>query len=543
MKNEDFMSKINEMNNMSGEEISIMCTGIENEENLDIKDDSLVNSVFFNNLYKNDNFVPQIPDSLPLVVSIKDHNTDQLQEELTKETSNSSERLFAEEKLISEPKNVKFNHFVYSIFKQLLEQYIFKNINGQLYYYFEPEGYFKVLNENDLKTLIRQDRDEQTSCNLSKNAVAEIIERIITEPSIKAVVEFNPNNFLINFQNCVLNLNTDEICEHSPEYLFNNCIQTKYDPYTEKGFYFTEFVKACTDDNANKKKHLQEILGYILSDFYTAKTVPFFIGQPHTGKSMLLNVLARLVGQLNCASVPLHKLHERFILAHLSNKKVNFCSELSNKPLTNIDVFKAITGNDELVAEYKSKDHFMYKSRVKLIFAGNGMPPLKSLESTSAFFDRITFILFNHSIPESERDHTLINKLLNEAPYIVLWAIKGLKRLIKNNFIFTECQESIDFKNKYILSQNTVLDFVKSNCSLAVENKVHAKTIYDAYLRYCKENCCNALSKEIFATEVIKYNVRKSKFRINKSNPLWGYKGIALKENYDHHGTFGTETL
>lgn len=432
-----------------------------------------------------------------------------------------------------ELKSFKFNYFVYSIFKKLLSRYIFINIHSQLYYYFRPEGIFKSLSDNQLKILIRQDWDEKTSQHLTKNAVAEIIDRITTEPSIQDNAEFNPNSNLINFKNGVLDILTKKFKKHSPQYLFTNCIQTDYDPDPQEGRKFKEFIMCCTRGNYQKEIHLQEILGYLISEYSTAKKVPFFIGQPNSGKSLLLNLIAELIGPAQTARVPLNRLHERFILAHLSNKKLNIFSELSSVPLTHIDVFKSITGNDELVAEFKGKDHFTYKSRIKLVFAGNIMPSLKNSDLTSAFFNRLTFILFNYSVPENDRDYNLLDKLMtNEAPYIVAWAIKGLNRLVKNNFIFTECQESIDFKNNYILSQNTVVDFIKSNCSLDATHKVHARMLYRAYLNYCNENCCDPLPKEAFASEILDHNITKSKFRINKSNPLWGYIGISLNEDH-----------
>ena len=420
----------------------------------------------------------------------------------------------------------------YEIFKLLMGKYDFKCWNGQIYVYLGGEGRYKNLVENKLKTLIRSRWSEEIQEKISRNVMLEIVERLLTEPSIQVDEDyFNCYSYLMNFLNGVLDLRTDEFMEHSPEYRFTNCIQAKYNPFNKGGHTFKRFIKTCMGDNQGKEKHLQEVLGYMLSEFYTAKKVPILIGEPHSGKSTLGRIVSTLIGKEHVASVPLHKLRERFIPAHLSTKKVNICSEIGDEVLSNIEIFKAITGNDELVAEFKGKDHFTYKSKIKLMFSGNLMPILKNRDITSAFFDRLTFINFNYTVPEKDRDHNLEDKLLSEdKEYIIAWAVKGVRRLMNNNFVFSESEESVQYKKRYIIEQNNTIDFVKSKCIIAKGEKAHLKELYSAYIRYCSENCFNAYSKDDFFSEISKYEVKKKKFRLDGSNPLWGYEGITLRD-------------
>lgn len=421
--------------------------------------------------------------------------------------------------------------FAYIIFKLLLEKYNFKCWNGQIYYYYGLEGRFVQLSETQLKVLIRQGWDEEIQEKLSRNMVIEIIERLLTEPSIQVKEDyFNCETHLMNFLNGVLDLRRWKLKSHSPDYRFTSCIQSSFSFNPVGGEDFEEFLNTTMENDEEKKKHLQEVVGYILSEFYTAKKVPMIIGQPHSGKSTLNRIISSLIGTQQVANVPLHRLHERFILAHLSTKKVNICSEISDEALSNIEVFKAITGNDELVAEYKGKDHFTYKSKIKLLFSGNCMPALKNQDITTAFFDRLTFINFKYSIPEEDRKHDLEIKLLNkDREYIVYWAVQGIKRLMNKNFVFSETEESRAFKKKYIEEQNSTMDFVKSNCVFGVREKVHLRVLYDEYLNYCHNNCFSALCKEKFFVEISKYDVIKKKFRKDGSAPLWGYMGIGIQ--------------
>ena len=420
---------------------------------------------------------------------------------------------------------------VYEIFKMVIKRYTFKCWCGELYVYFEKEGRFIRLPENKIKVLSRTGWDEKIQAKLTRNVVIEIMDRLLTEPSFQVEGDcFNKNTRLMNFLNGVLDLENKKFMRHSSDFMFTNCIQANYYETPKGGYTFREFIKTSMENDTEKIEHIQEVIGYMLSEFYSAKKVPMIIGQPHSGKSTLNRIITTLIGASSVASVPLHKLHERFILSHLSTKKANICSEISDEALSNIEVFKAITGNDDLVAEYKGKDHFTYKSKIKLLFSGNCMPVLKNQDITTAFFDRLTFINFNFTIPQEKRDKDLDFRILSEdKEYIVWWAVEGVKRLMNNNFIFSETDESYEFKRKYISEQNHIKDFIKNNCKIGNNYKVHLRELYDYYLSYCYSNCFTPLKKDSLFNAISKEKVEKSKFRIDKSNPLWGYIGITIK--------------
>ena len=425
--------------------------------------------------------------------------------------------------------------FEYTFYKKLCKKYHIKCLNEKVYVYQKKEGRYILKNDNGLKILIRKGWGDKIQEKLNKNNVSEILERLKTKPKFQVDEDyFNSKPYLMNFLNGVLNLKTGRFDKHSRKYKFTHCVQAEYIENPEPSYKFQGFIETCTEGNREKEKHLQEVVGYMLSEFYTAKKVPMLIGKPHSGKSTLNRIISTLIGKEDVASVPLHRLHERFILAHLSTKKVNICSEINDEALSNIEVFKNITGNDEIVAEYKGKDHFTYSSKIKLLFSGNTMPVLKNRDVTSAFFDRLTFIIFNYTVPEEERDYQLEKDILEyDRSYIVYWAVEGLKRLINNRFIFSECEESITFKQKYIKEQNNTLDFVENKCIFGEDYKIHKRVLYNEYLKYCRENCFTHLEKTEFFKEIEKYDVEKGRFRINKSKPLWGYKGVSIKKGSD----------
>lgn len=219
--------------------------------------------------------------------------------------------------------------------------------------------------------------------------------------------------------------------------------------------------------------------------------------------------------------------------AELFRSKLNITAELDeNGTIKGTDVIKMITGGDVITAEKKGKDPFLFLPRTKLVAACNFMPQLNKLDGTSAFTDRIMFLIFGHSTPVEKRDKTLLDKLVAEKPFIIKWALEGLRELRQYNFVFTESKDAIAFKRKYVNELNNVTEFVRDRCQIDVlddDCKIHRKTIYAAYKSYCYENGFKAISKQEFFVEVAKLNVRSGKLRINGSTPLQGFWGIRLK--------------
>ncbi|MBI0578611.1 hypothetical protein IEC97_14690 [Neobacillus cucumis] len=475
-----------------------------------------------------------LPSSLVNETSAKEENHKNIQTDIktTEKHAKHNQNPRSKEKNDDEKKFV--NNLELNISNKLMERHHLKCLKGNLYLYSADKGYFIELEEDyQIRTLVRTGWTSKIEGLLSKSRVDDIIDRLRSCAAIQITEDdLDPYPNLINFNDCVLNVKTGDILNHSPDYCFTSFINANYcNKYTE-GKSFLKFIDQCTNGDENKVNQLQELIGYSISNYSNAKKWFTLIGKPHTGKSTFLEILTEIIGEEYTSNVPLHELSSKFALADLFKKKLNVSGELNDAVLKNINVIKAITGNDRLRADRKYQSPINFINRAKIVMASNVMPQLKTLDNTSAFIDRIVFIIFNNSIPEDKRDYKLKEKLIKEKDFIVRWAVKGLKRLIKNNFVFTECRDSIDFKKQYQNEMSNINDFIQSVCILNPSNdsyKVHKKDLYDAYLNYSRDNCQNVLNKRDFFNEIKKLHVKQAKFRFRKSNPLDGYIGITLK--------------
>ncbi|NTZ20961.1 DNA primase [Paenibacillus sp. JMULE4] len=418
---------------------------------------------------------------------------------------------------------------------------------GANVFLYEDFGCFEEQNETSLHVAIRKSLPPEMDIKLSKHKIADVVHRIISDPELQVKHDdFDRHTHLINFRNCVFDLRDGRTYPHSPDYLFTSYIDAEYkDPmsrvriyrngaYSSDGYYFLKFLKDCTEGDPLKIKSLQELTGYIISNEWRAKKFFVLLGLPHTGKSVWLSLWRSLIGEKHTTAMSLKQLGEtRFMTAELFRSKLNITAEMDeNGTIKGTDVIKMITGGDLITAEKKGKDPFQFYGKTKLVAACNYMPPLNKLDGTTAFTDRIQFLIFKNTIPEAKRDKSLMDKLVAEKSFIIDWALDGLRELRDRSWIFTESEDARIFKRRYINELNNVTEFVKDRCHVDLfddDCKVHRKQIYPAYKRFCHDNGFKAISKQEFFVEILKLNVKSGKLRINGSTPLQGFWGIRLK--------------
>lgn len=409
---------------------------------------------------------------------------------------------------------------------------IFRVINNELYMYDEARGCLEKLpSGRDAMKLIsllpgnRQNR-------ISSKTIAEVIQRLKYQEKINIENDdVNANPRYINCKNGVVDLENGNLLNHNISYNFTYCVNAKYIEQSQINLEIMEkFAETSLEGDQSKGELLMEIIGYLISDYNNAKKAFIFLGKPHSGKSLLSKIISNLLGGENISNIPFHKLGDRFSNAELSTHKLNINAELDSTPIRRISNFKAIVGNDTLSAEFKGKPLFSFKARTKLLFCGNYMPELKDVEITEAFVDRFVFLIFNRSTPKDEIDYDLEEKIMEEIDSIFTVAIRYLRNLINKNFQFIVPEDSKKFIEEYSSRQNNVMEFVNEECDLGEYFKVHTKTLYKAYQKFCQDNCIIEYTQNKFGEYIASIGgVQRCRFRQNGINAR-GFIGINIKE-------------
>lgn len=243
-------------------------------------------------------------------------------------------------------------------------------------------------------------------------------------------------------------------------------------------------------------------MGYLLIPETKAQKCFILIGPPRTGKSTIIWVIEDLLlGKENCSNIPCQELGDRFKTAGLYGKLCNTFADLPSKALEDAGMFKALTGEDRIMAERKYGNPFSFKSNARLLFSCNKLP--WSEDQSGAFYRRIITIPFERQIPEDKIDPELRgDKLVAEADGIFMWAYVGLRRLMSNNFTFSENEYTKSRLDRYRIESNSVLSFVYECCMVDNRYSISRSELYGEYVSYCSGSGLKAVSRNKFNAEI-----------------------------------------
>ena len=416
----------------------------------------------------------------------------------------------------------------------------------EIYYYDKAHGCFVKRVASYVKRDLMNQFSNDERLVVSADNVNKAYKHLLLNPDIQRDLTQMINLPLINCENGVYNLETGELEKHSPQFGFTSYIQAKYDK-NAKGKVFKRFLKDITAGNKDSIQFLQEVIGYLLSTYVWAKkatllTFSFpiilpitfiFYGVPNSGKSVLLNVIGKIIGKENVSNVALQQLSDSCHVAQLKDATVNIASDLPQAPIKDIGVFKSVVSSlDVIETKELYKNPTSQPCYCKLAFGTNQFVPLNRLDANNAaaFFERLIIVPFTKSIPEGQRNLNIAEELFEERDYILTWAIKGLKRLVENNFVFSLTKESkavlLLYKSRYCPEQvffEKYLEFKEDSLISRVE-------VQKRYEEFAYKRNVNVKSHDILNYITLNYSqVKLERKRINGSkNPIAAYEGLAF---------------
>lgn len=359
------------------------------------------------------------------------------------------------------------------------KKFHFKTIIGndkQIYFY--QKGYYK---ENGI-ALIRNISTSLLKDLVREHHVNETIAYIRNSTYIEAD---EIDNEWLNLKNGLLDVITKEFKAHNPDVFSLHQLPFEYDVAAKCNLFETHMRGACEEDW--KYDVTQELFGYCLLKDQRFEVAFIFYGPKRTKKSTTLYILNQMLGPESVTAMSLQYIEEdRHGVAFLYGALANICADISSKELKNTGTFMKITGQDYITAGKKFEHEKTFLVFAKLIFSCNVVPP--TMNKDPAFYRRTRLIGYENQTLENEIDVNMRNKLLEELPGILIWSLKGLDRLLKNNKFSYPLSED-DIKDLYERQSNTIHSFIYNEISTEFDDvAIKKRDVYAAYKKYCEEN-------------------------------------------------------
>jgi putative DNA primase/helicase len=353
--------------------------------------------------------------------------------------------------------------------------------------YIYEGGIYVPRGEQKVKEFIQRKMNETANGEWAKtNLVYEVVNSIKRSTYIERS-ELGNNLNLICVQNGVLNIDTLEFSEHSPEYKFVAKIPVDYD-YKADCPAFKKFLANVLPEKDGQI--IQELFGYCLYRRYPVQKAFMFTGSGQNGKSVLLSALKRFLGPANTVSISIQDLEaNQFSKSRLYGKMANIYPDLSDKALDHTGIFKALTGGDSLTADKKFKDAIEFENYAKLIFSANKLP--EANDDTDAFHRRWIILIFSQTFSKEKGnlDTTILDKITTkeELSGILNWSLEGLKRLLaEQSFSFNASID--DMRSLYTQLSDSLAAFIDAHIDTGYDGEIEKEQFYSDYAAYCRTN-------------------------------------------------------
>jgi len=230
---------------------------------------------------------------------------------------------------------------------------------------------------------------------------------------------------------------------------------------------------------------VQEMFGFFLLGGLNGYKAWFLIGDGSNGKGVMSRILGNIFSKEYVQSMTIQAITaDKYNAQELIGKKINISNEDESK-LISSDRFKGIISGDPLHTSVKFKKGFSFVPRTKFIFCSNRMPTFQELDY--GVKRRLMFIPFLRKFKEgdADRDINIDEKIKAEIPGIIRWALEGAKRLVKNEFVYTDCELSNSMMKEFEEDILSALQFVRENYYVDDQSIVSKKELYARYRIHC----------------------------------------------------------
>ena len=192
---------------------------------------------------------------------------------------------------------------------------------------------------------------------------------------------------LIGFENGVYDLKMHMFRDGMPDDYITYTTRINYVPYNPESLEAAEindfFSKIFT--NKNLRSYILDILSCVIDGSIAQERFYIFTGQGSNGKSRLLDLIQKSVGDYYCI-LPIALLTQKRAasnaaqgeLERTKGRRFAVMQEPSEQDKINIGLMKELSGNDKILTRGLYKEPFEFKPQFKMILTCNELPEVPS---------------------------------------------------------------------------------------------------------------------------------------------------------------------
>lgn len=332
--------------------------------------------------------------------------------------------------------------------------------------------------------------------------------------------------------NGLVNVDTREVMEPTPDYFGTVAIPVEYDPNAPAPVEWLKFLRIlwptkADGTDADEIRLLRQWYGYVLSGRLDLQKLMLLIGPPRCGKGTIARVLTALVGKPNISAPTLAAFSQNFGLTDTIGKTLSIVGDArlgQNGVETAVERILSITGQDSMTVDRKNKTAWTGTFQTRLMILSNELP--KFIDASGAIASRCLILKFEQSFLGRE-DTDLGRRLMKELPGILKWALDGVTdlsavgRFIEPESHQEEMQALYDLVSPISAFVRDVVDTSDPTQSILFSD------LYAAYEEWCDRNRRGAATGTAKFSEAL-----KSRYAGVKTNYRPVVKGVKSPVSY-----------
>jgi putative DNA primase/helicase len=339
--------------------------------------------------------------------------------------------------------------------------------------------------------------------------------------------QWDTDPWLLNTPGGVVDLRTGKLREHRADDYMTKQVAVSPGGKCPR---WRKFMTEITGGDAKLQDYLKRMAGYCLTGDTSEQELFFFYGSGNNGKGVWVQTFS---GGMRDYHEP--SSIETFTVAHTERHPTELAALRGARLVTAAETeegrrwaearIKEMTGGDAITARFMRQDFFSYIPQFKLLFSGNHMPTLRSVNK--AITRRFNRIPFGVTIPDDEVDPHLADKLKAEWPGILAWAIEGCLEWQRIGLSPPEAVTAAT--DSYLESEDILGEWLGECCELDANAWTSTTDLFDSWKQWATVRDEWIGSVKTFSQRLEdrgKFTRRKSKDQTQR-----GFAGLQLKKS------------
>jgi P4 family phage/plasmid primase-like protien len=317
--------------------------------------------------------------------------------------------------------------------------------------------------------------------------IRDMISLAKSEPGIAArTSDFDRDLWPLNCENGTLDLRTGKLREHRREDRITKTAGTRYESDADAPTWEAFLERVLP--SVSLRGFVQRLCGYALTGDVSEQILPFLYGTGANGKSTLVNTVLAVMGDYGQQAAPDLLLAKKGShpteLADLFGARFVASVEVEDGRRMAEGLVKQLTGGERIRARYMRQDFWEFDPTHKVFLVANHKPEVRGTDH--AIWRRIKMVPFDVTIPNSEKDERLPEKLRDEMPGILAWMVRGCLDWQAEGL--GEPDEVRAATEGYRAEMDVLASFIGDRCVVHERASVLATPLYEAYRGWCEEN-------------------------------------------------------